>query len=132
METTIDIATCNKSVHQILQNEKISHTFHQLKHRDWSQANEEIYNFLECYNKYQTIAGLPEMLDIWSHWLVSEINQINLIGEAISSVCKRRENTTLIVKHALPSEDFMTMQKALLRYCEQSISKIVDWDVLDV
>ena len=128
MASAAEIVTCNQSVHQCLQNEHISHTFHPPKHRDWPQINRDIFDFLENNNTTESTHELPEMMDTWSHWLVSEINLISQISEAIVSVCRNRKNTTLVIKHALEPEAYTTMQQALLCHGEKSISNIVDWD----
>jgi hypothetical protein len=69
-----------------------------------------------------------DLLDTWSHFLISEMNYLVLLGESIIAACQLKPSSKLIIKHALNSDDFATLHRALSLVNMESITQIIDWN----
>jgi len=123
MAASARIVTANPSVHELLDLEGIEHAYHAIRDRDWQQVNGEIFEQLKYHG-----GESGAMLDTWSHWLVSEVNHVFILGQSMLSLLRDGAVNRLVVKHAQDDDAFATLRSGLSQHLGNQKPDIIDWD----
>ena len=120
--------TFNGGTDIVLTKHEIPHVYEPVESFAWNDLNERLY--AELFTGFTDEMALLQEIsdDIWSHYLISELNVLQVIGSALIYAQHLFDCSNLILKHDLDIEQFETLKDALLN--SSVFSQVDNWILL--